>query len=350
MTIAYYGEAEPGKGVRFPRWVGGAVVNIKEMSKLLKATFSKWNEDHAQGLGAALAFYTVFSLAPLLLIVIAIAGLVFGQDAAEGHIIGQMQGLVGEESAQAIQSMLAQVRQPSSGLIATGLAFVTLLFGASGVFAQLQEALNIIWRVEAKPGLGIIHTLKARFISFATVLGSGFLLLVSLVLSAGLAAMGDTLEALLPAPEAILQATNFFVSFVVITLLFAMIYRVLPDVAIQWNDVWVGAGMTSLLFTIGKFLIGVYLGKSEVGLAYGAAGSLIVVLLWVYYASQIFLFGAEFTAVYAASNGSRLQPTEHARPAHEKVMALPGASPLSPDRAHVRQECSNYAMFGFPLV
>ena len=325
-------------------------MNLKVVSKILKATFSKWNEDHAQGLGASLAFYTVFSLAPLLLIVIAIAGLVFGQEAAEGHIIGQMQGLVGEESAQAIQSMLAQVRQPSSGLIATGLAFVTLLFGASGVFAQLQEALNIIWKVEAKPGLGIIQTLKARFISFVTVLGTGFLLLVSLVLSAGLAAMGDRLEALLPAPEAILQAINFFVSFVVITLLFAMIYRVLPDAAIQWNDVWVGAGITSLLFTIGKFLIGVYLGKSEVGLAYGAAGSLIVVLLWVYYASQIFLFGAEFTAVYAASHGSRLQPTEHGRPAHDKVTACTGASPLAPDTVRVRQKRSEYSMCGFPII
>ena len=315
------------------------------MSKLLRATCSKWSDDHAQGLGAALAFYTVFSLAPLLLIVIAIAGLVFGQDAAEGHIIGQMRGLVGEESAQAIQSMLAQVRQPSSGLIATGLAFVTLLFGASGVFAQLQEALNIVWEVEAKPGLGIIYTLKARFISFVTVLGIGFLLLVSLVLSAGLAAMGDRLEAFLPVPEAILQAINFCVSFVVITLLFAMIYKVLPDVAIQWNDVWVGAGMTSLLFTLGKFLIGLYLGKSGVGLVYGAAGSLIVVLLWVYYASQIFLFGAEFTAVYAASHGSQLQPTEHGQPAHEKVTALPGASPLSTDTARERQKRSEYAMF-----
>lgn len=319
------------------------------MPKLLGATFSKWTEDHAQGLGAALAFYTVFSLAPLLLIAIAIAGLVFGQDAAEGHIIGQIQGLVGKESAHAIQSMLAQVRQPSTGLIATGLAFVTLLFGASGVFAQLQEALNTIWGVEAKPGLGILQALKARFISFVTILGSGFLLLVSLVLSAGVAAVGDTLEALLPAPEAILQAINVLVSLLVITLLFAMIYKMLPDVSIEWSDVWMGAGMTSLLFAIGKFLIGLYLGKSDVGLAYGAAGSLIVILLWVYYASQIFLFGAEFTAVYAASHGS-LQPVEHARPAHEEGMGDPGTTPLSPGQGRVRPKRSGYAMYGFPLI
>lgn len=287
------------------------------LSTLLRATFAKWMDDHAQGLGAALAFYTVVSLAPLLLISVAIAGMVFGQDAAEGHIIGQIQDLVGEESARAIQSMLAQARQPSTGLIASGLAFVTLLFGASGVFVQLQEALNIMWGVEAKPGQGIINILKDRFLSFVTVLGSGFLLLVSLVLSAGLAGMGHALEMLLPAPEALLQSINAVVSFAAITMLFAMIYRMLPDVEIRWSDVWLGAAMTSFLFTIGKYLIGLYLGKSQVGLAYGAAGSLIVVLLWVYYASQIFLFGAEFTVIYAASYGSRNSPDEQADRARE---------------------------------
>jgi membrane protein len=305
-------------------------VNLKVIWTLLSATYTKWNEDHAQRLGAALAFYTVFSLAPLLLIVIAIAGLVFGQEAAEGHIIGQIQGLVGEESAKAIQGMLEHVRKPSTGLIAAGLALVTLLLGATSVFAQLQDALNTIWGVETKPGLGIIQTLKDRFISFVAVLGSGFLLLVSLVLSAGLAAVGHLLEAVLPASEIILQAINFLVSFVVITLLFALIYKLIPDVSNAWKDVWVGAGMTSLLFTIGKFLIGLYLGKSEVGLAYGAAGSLIVILLWVYYASQIFLFGAEFTAVYAASHGSRVQPAKNAMPEHEGAVAVPGGGHLSP--------------------
>jgi membrane protein len=305
-------------------------VNRKVIGTLLSATYTKWVEDHAQGLGAALAFYTVFALTPLLLIVIAMAGLVFGQEAAEGHIIGQIQGLVGEDSAKAIQGMLEYARQPSTGLIATGLAVVTFLFGATGVFAQLQEALNTIWGVETKPGLGIIQTLKDRFISFVTVLGSGFLLLVSLVLSAGLAAVGHTLEVLLPASEVILQAINFLVSFVVITLLFAMIYKMLPDVPVSWSDVWIGAGMTSLLFTIGKFLISAYLGKSEVGLAYGAAGSLIVILLWVYYASQIFLFGAEFTVVYAASHGSRLQPAANAMPAHEGAVTFPHVAHLTP--------------------
>jgi membrane protein len=277
-------------------------------------------------LGAALAFYTVFSLAPILLIVIAMAGLVFGQEAAEGHIIGQIQDLVGDDSAKAIQGMLAYARRPSTSLIATGVALVTLLFGATSVFAQVQDALNVIWGVETKSGRGIIQIIKDRFISFVAVLGSGFLLLVSLVLSAALAAVGHTVESVLPAPELILQAINFLLSFVVITLLFAMIYKLIPDVLNNWQDVWVGAGMTSLLFTIGKSLIGLYLGKSEVGLAYGAAGSLIVVLLWVYYASQIFLFGAEFTAVYAAFRGSQLKPTPNALPIHDGASAVPDTS------------------------
>lgn len=287
----------------------------KVIWKLLSATFSKWSEDHAQGLGAALAFYTVFSLAPLLLIVIAIAGLVFGQEAAEGQIIGQIQGLVGNDSAKAIQGILENVRKPTTGLIATALTIVTLLFGATGVFAQLQEALNTIWGVETKPGVGILQILRSRFLSFLTVLGSGFLLLASLVLSAGLTAIGHSLEYFLPGPELLIQLINSLVSFGVITVLFAMIYKMLPEVSIQWSDVWIGAGMTSLLFTVGKFLIGLYLGKSDVGVVYGAAGSLIVILLWVYYAAQIFLLGAEFTAVYANYHGSRLETSKNAMPA-----------------------------------
>ena len=196
--------------------------------QLLKRTFMKWNEDHAPQLGAALAYYTVFSLAPLLLIVIAIAGVVFGQEAAQGEIIGQIQGLVGEESAKAIQSMIEEARKPAAGIIATLSAIVMLLIGATGVFAQLQEALNTIWRVEKKPGEGIWKMLKDRFISLMAVLGTGFLLLISLMLSAGLSAVGATLGHVLPAPEFLLHIINFFVSFTVITLLFAMIYKLLP--------------------------------------------------------------------------------------------------------------------------
>jgi membrane protein len=283
------------------------------MWKLLSATYTKWTEDHAQTLGAALAFYTVFSLAPLLLIVIAIAGLVFGQEAAQGKIIGQIQGLIGEDSAKAIQSMIEEARKPAAGVIATVLAIVMLLFGATGVFAQLQESLNTIWKVEEKPGEGIWKILKDRFISLLAVLGIGFLLLISLVISAGLSAVGTTLDHVLLAPEFLLQIINFFISFAIVTLLFAMIYKLLPDISIQWGDVWIGATITSLLFTIGKFFIGLYLGKSDVGIAYGGAGSLAVILIWVYYASQIFLLGAEFTAVYAHSHGSRFAPSPQAR-------------------------------------
>jgi len=281
-------------------------VNLKVMWKLLSATYTKWAKDHAQSLGAALAFYAVFSLAPLLLIVIAIAGSVFGQEAAQGQIIGQIQGLVGEESANAIQSMIEEARKPAAGIIATVLAMVMLLLGATGVFAQLQEALNTIWSVEEKPGESLWKLLKDRFVSLMVVLGTGFLLLISLIISAGLSAIGAALGNFLPVPGFLLQIINFFVSFAIVTLLFAMIYKLLPDISIQWGDVWIGAIIASLLFTIGKFLIGLYLGKSDVGIAYGAAGSLVVILIWVYYASQIFLFGAEFTAVYAHSRGSRL--------------------------------------------
>ena len=281
-------------------------MNLKVMWKLLSATYTKWAKDHAQSLGAALAFYAVFSLAPLLLIVIAIAGSVFGQEAAQGQIIGQIQGLVGEESANAIQSMIEEARKPAAGIIATVLAMVMLLLGATGVFAQLQEALNTIWSVEEKPGESLWKLLKDRFVSLMVVLGTGFLLLISLIISAGLSAIGAALGNFLPVPGFLLQIINFFVSFAIVTLLFAMIYKLLPDISIQWGDVWIGAIIASLLFTIGKFLIGLYLGKSDVGIAYGAAGSLVVILIWVYYASQIFLFGAEFTAVYAHSRGSRL--------------------------------------------
>lgn len=209
--------------------------------------------------------------------------------------------------------MIEEARKPTAGLIATVAAVVMLLLGATAVFAQLQESLNIIWKVKEKPGEGIWKMIKNRFISLLAVLGTGFLLLISLVISAGLSAIGTTLGHVLPFPEFLLQIINFMMSFVIVTLLFAMIYKLLPDLSIQWNDVWIGAIITSLLFTIGKFFIGLYLGKSDVGIAYGAAGSFVVILIWVYYASQIFLFGAEFTAVYAEVRGSWFAPSAHAR-------------------------------------
>jgi len=299
----------PPRGASPPLWSRRGLWN------LLTTTASKWSDDKAPRLGAALAYYTVFSIAPLLIIVIGIAGLVFGEQAAEGAIVQQISGLVGGQSAAAIQTMLANARTPSSGGLATILGIVTLLIGASGLFGQLQDALNTIWGVEPKPGRGLLGMIKDRFVSFVALLGTAFLLLVSLVVSAGLAAAGSAFKALLPAPETVLHLINLSVSFVVITGLFAMMFKVLPDVKIAWRDVWLGAAVTALLFTVGKFAIALYLGKSDVGSGYGAAGSLVIILVWVYYSAQILLFGAEFTAVYADAYGSRIVPAENAQPA-----------------------------------
>lgn len=279
---------------------------MKTWWTLLKDTFQKWSTDKAPRLGAALSYYTVFSLVPLLVLTIAIAGLVFGKDAAQHAMMAQIESLVGPQSAAAIQQMLEIAQKPSSGALASLIAIGTLLLGASGVFAQLQDALNTVWDVEPKAGRGIRGVIKDRFFSFMAVLGTGFLLLVSLVLSAALAAFGKLFMNWLPGQEAVLHLANFTISFGVITLLFAMMFKLLPDAKIAWRDVWIGAGLTSLLFTIGKLLIGLYLGKSDVGSAYGAAGSLVILLVWVYYSSQILLFGAEFTSVYANRYGSRI--------------------------------------------
>ncbi len=279
---------------------------------VLKETFVKWSADKAPRLGAALSYYTVFSLVPLLVLTIAIAGLAFGQEAAQQAMMAQIESLVGPQSAAAIRQMLEIAQKPSSGMFASVVAVGTLLLGASGVFAQLQDALNAVWGVEPKAGRGIWGTIKDRFLSLLAVLGTGFLLLVSLVLSAVLAAAGKLFQGWLPGQEALLHLANFVISFGVITLLFAMMFKLLPDAKVAWRDVWVGAALTSLLFTIGKFLIGFYLGKADVGSAYGAAGSLVILLVWVYYSSQILLYGAEFTAVYANRYGSRIVAGERA--------------------------------------
>ncbi|WP_447602847.1 YihY/virulence factor BrkB family protein [Nitrospira sp. Nam80] len=289
-----------------------SLIRPSALWSMLKQTFTDWSNDKVPRLGAALAYYTVFSIVPLLVIIIAIIGLVFGQEAAQGYIIEQIAGLVGEQAANALKDMLERANQPSTGIVAAVVAIGTLLFGASGLFGQLQDALNSIWGVEPKPDRGIWGLVQDRFLSFMAVLGTAFLLLVSLVLSAGLSAFGKWFGGWLPAPEFVLQALNFVISFGVITLLFAMMFKLLPDARIAWNDVWVGAAITALLFTIGKLLIGLYLGKSDVGSAYGAAGSLVILLVWVYYSAQILLFGAEFTQVYANTSGARIVPTEQA--------------------------------------
>jgi membrane protein len=279
---------------------------------VVKQTFKEWSDDHAPRLGAALAYYTVFSIAPLLLIVVAIAGLVFGRDAAQDQIFSQLNGLVGDKGAEAIQGMLKAADKPYTGIISTIVGIAMLIFGATGVFVQLQDALNTIWEVKPKPGRGIWNMLRERLLSLAMVFVIGFLLLVSLVVSAGLAAAGKFLEGAMPGGAEIWHGINFAISFAVIALLFTMMFKYLPDVKIAWRDVWLGGVLTALLFTIGKYALGMYLGRSSVTSAYGAAGSLIVVLLWVYYSAQILFFGAEFTQVCANRFGKKLEPADNA--------------------------------------
>lgn len=293
-------------------------MRIKTIISLLRETFTEWNEDKASRLAAALAYYTVFSLAPMLIIAIAIAGAVFGEEAARGEIVTQIQGLVGRDGAKFIETAIEGASKPRAGTIASLISIAVLLFGASGLFAQLQDSLNTIWEVQPKPGRGVIGILRDRFLSFTMVLGVGFLLLVSLVLSAGLSGLVNFLGSLLPGIGALLQLANFVLSFAVTTLLFGLIYKVLPDVKIAWSDVWSGAIVTSLLFSIGRFALGLYLGNSSFGSTYGAAGSVVIILVWVYYAAQILFFGAEFTQVYARRYGSRIVPAKNAVPLTEK--------------------------------
>ena len=279
---------------------------------LLRTTAREWSEDKVPRLGAALAFYSVLSIAPLLLIAIAVAATLYGEEAASGKLVDQIQGMVGKQGAEAIQEMLKNAHKPGSGIIASLVGFATLLFAASGVFGQLQDSLNTIWEVQPKAGRGILGAVKDRFVSFLMVLGIGFLLLTSLVLSTTVAASSSLLSGLAPSLRPLLQFGDLFVSAIVVTLLFAMIYKLLPDVKIAWSDVWVGAGLTTALFLIGKALIGAYLGRSGYGSAYGAAGSLVVLLVWIYYSSQILFFGAEFTKVYANSYGRHIEPASDA--------------------------------------
>lgn len=282
-------------------------MKLKTVISLLKETFTQWQEDKAPTLAAALAYYTVFSLAPLLIIVIAIAGLAFGAEAAQGQIVTQLQSLIGKDGAETVQELIVNASHPKSGAIATLVGFATLLWGASNVFTNLKEALNTIWNVTPPPGRGVWGFLQDRVLSFAMILGIGFLLLVSLVISALLAAVSYWLNGLLQVPVDIWQIVDFVISFGAVTLLFALIYKVLPDVKLAWNDVWIGAAITSILFTIGKSLIGMYLGSSGIASTYGAAGSFVIILLWINYSAQILFLGAEFTQVWANRYGSRMR-------------------------------------------
>ena len=271
----------------------------------MKAAIQGWQSDFASSMGAALAYYTVFSIAPLLVIVIAIAALAFGHSTAQQEIMGQVRELIGAQGATVLETMLASARKPGEGVVAGGLSFIALVFGAIGVFNELESDLNRIWKVPGSRREGIWGMLRSRLLSFGMIIAIGFLLLVSLVVSAALAAWGNYWSGVFANVETVLHAANFAMSFAVVAILFALIYKFLPQTHIEWRDVWVGAAITALLFEVGKLLIGLYLGKSAIASSYGAAGSLVVLLLWVYYSAQIFLLGAEFTKAYADTDCDR---------------------------------------------
>jgi membrane protein len=287
---------------------------MKSILDLLKETVNEWQEDKASRLAAALSYYTIFSLAPLVILSIAIVGLVYGQAAVEGRLFDRIAGIVGAEAAEMIQTMIANVSQPTEGVIATLIGFGILLWGATSLFGQLKDALNTIWNVRLKPGGGMSVFIRTRLLSFLMVLLIGFILLLTIVSSTALSVVSRFFGDLLPMANIIWYLVEFLVTLALLTLLFAIIFKVLPDVEIEWSEVWVGASATAVLFNIGRILIGIYMGMASVASPFGAAGSLVVLLLWIYYSAQIFFFGAEFTKVYARQRGARVMPSPGAFP------------------------------------
>jgi membrane protein len=297
-------------------------ITFRAIWSLLHQTVMSWLDDYAPSMGAALAFYTLFSLAPLMLIVVSVAGLVFGEDAARGEIASQLEMLMGSGGALAVQGLLASVRQPEQGSLATALGLTLLFLGATTVFSELQNALDRIWHAPPSWTGGTWLTLvRTRLLSFGLILAIGFLLLVSLVYSAALALLGHWIEPAFGAWYALAAVSNALTAFAMVTAMFAVIYKVMPRARVQWRDVWTGALFTAVLFSFGRYLIGLYIGRSGVVTGFGAAGSLVVILLWVYYSAQIFLLGAEFTWVYANTYGSRKPGGHHAvaQPAEASV-------------------------------
>ena len=290
---------------------------FKTAFNLLRDTATEWSDDNASSLAASVAFYTLISLAPLLLVVLAVAGFAFGEEAARGELFGQIAGMVGADAAKVVEAAIDNAgKNEKTGIIASAINLGVLLFGATGAFAELQYALNTIWGVQPKEAKAtkttIWNYLRKRVLSFAMVLVLGFLLLVSLALSAAISGLTGALKGVVPGVSLLWQPLNFGVSFLVTTLLFAMIYKVLPDANVRWRHTWVGAAITSLLFSIGKLLIGLYLGNASFGSTYGAAGALVVTIVWVYYSAQILFFGAELTQVFARYRGEDIEPDEHA--------------------------------------
>lgn len=280
-----------------------------------KTIIDEYSNDKVPKLAAALSYYTVFSVAPLLVIAIAVAGAIFGADAAQGRIVQELKSLVGYDGAQLIQTAIRKTNQTGGGMIATIISVVTLGIAATAAFIELQDSLNIIWKVKPKPaGAFLKEFLKSRITSFALVVAMGFLLLVSLLVSAGLSALEDYLGSILSIAPVVLQVANLLISLGVVYVLFVLLFKVLPDVKNSWRDVWIGALVTTILFVAGKFLIGLYLGRGSIGSTYGAAGSMAILLVWVYYSAQILFLGAEFTYVYSTKFGTGAKPSEHAVP------------------------------------
>jgi membrane protein len=285
---------------------------VRSLWRILKESTVWWMKDNAFQHGAAVAFYTIFAISPMFLIVTAMAAFLFGEEAAHSGVFRELSKLIGPESAEALRAVIAESDRPAAGILATIIASVTLLIGTTTVIVQLQSSLNFLWKVKPTPGRVIWGFIRNRFLSFALVLVVGFLLLVSLLLSAALSALSSYFSGVFPGFDVLWQLAAEVVSFVVTAVLFAMIFKYLPDIQIQWRQVAVGALVTAALFTGGKFLIGFYLGQSAVASAYGAAGSLVVVLLWVYYSSLILFYGAEITRVHAKHSGARIEPSPHA--------------------------------------
>lgn len=302
---------------------------LSTVRSLAAETIREWREDKASRLAAALSYYTIFSLSPLLVISLAIAGRVFDRASAQQQVLNQAEHLIGETGAEAIGQLLDNAADPAVGSLAALLSVGILLFAASGAFVQLHDALNTVWDVTTKPGHGLVATLWKRFLSFTMVLAVGFLLLVSLVLSTVLAALGEWVSQATVMTVWVARVLNAVISFVAISGLFALIFRYVPDVRVAWRDVWLGAVLTAVMFTIGKWGIGLYLGQSAAASAYGAAGSVVVLLIWVYYSAQILFLGAEFTQVYARRCGSGMEPDRHAIPLTAQARAKQGIPRVS---------------------
>jgi len=299
-------------------------MRIREITDLAYQTYNEWSEDTAPRLSAALAFYTIFSLAPVLMILMAVLGFVFGQEAAEGRLVGVLGQYVGPQSAEALQGVIAASARKSTGIWSTIIGIVMMLVGATGVFAELQSSINTIWGVTPRPDRGYLSLLYDRFSSFLMILGVGLVLLLSVAASAAITFASQFFGDALPGGEALWSAGNVVASVAILTLAFALLFKYVPDVQIAWSDVWIGALATAVLFTIGKALIGWYLGSSTIASTYGAAGSIILFLVWIYYSALIMFFGAEFTQVYANKFGSRVRAAPHAAPVTEEARAQQG--------------------------